>query len=219
MACLSCKKKKEAAAKAMLQNSVNLVSEGSNEPLLQLYNSGDFEFVRYMGPSYNHIVAPVTRAVIAYGLKDYGMARKGNILLVHKDDIKAKPHIFVKLKEGSPVHKTQLARIGYTGKTSKPESVKTVKTIEKTYDEPTVVEKTKNESIENSEKTNEVTSTIDDVDNSLPIINKSNAITLDEYAEQYGYTHRLQVLALVKSGKLKSFKNDEDKTLVYTVDD
>lgn len=51
------------------------------------------------------------------------------------------------------------------------------------------------------------------------LLSKADALPLKEFQETYGYTHHMQVLSKVKSGELKSFKDEDDKTFVYHYDE
>ena len=48
---------------------------------------------------------------------------------------------------------------------------------------------------------------------------RSEAMTPKDFAEAYGYTHYLQVVAKVKSGELLSYRDEHDKMFVYHMED
>lgn len=49
-------------------------------------------------------------------------------------------------------------------------------------------------------------------------LSKADALPLKEFQQQYGFTHHMQVLAKVRSGELKSFKDADDNTMIYHFD-
>ena len=69
-------------------------------------------------------------------------------------------------------------------------------------------------------KTTEVTNPKDDInDAGGRVLSKAEALPLKEFQDTYGYSHHMQVLSKVKSGELKSFKDEDDKTFIYHYDE
>lgn len=221
MACMSCQKKAAAIAanKNVIAKAESKGLEAEYNVLQTLYDTGEFDFVRYMGPAYTHLVSPRTNSIVKFNLANYGQGRKGDVLLVHNDDIKASPTIFVKLPKNSPIYKKYLRRIDREKNLNEVEEKAEAKTKKaakiETVKEDIVIKPIVNETtIEVKEVVKE------EVQHLNNIVKRSEALTTTAYAEKFGYTHHLQVLALVKSGQLKSYKNEEDdKTYVYSVED
>lgn len=217
MACGSCGRKSEA-------NRVSIATASSAAPsrYQELYDSGDFEVVRYVGPGYTHTIAPVTRAIVKHGMTTYGYGKSGVYFLAHVDDIKAAPNRFVKV-EGSEL-KTALENLGLEAKRQKVNHVETNAEIVNTLlgmmravDEVTEEAKSAEDINENPSQSDKLDEPVKD-EGKLPLLRATEALPIAEFTQLYGFTHHLQVLAKVRSDELKSYKDEEGKLYVYHLD-
>lgn len=179
----------------------------------KLYDSGNYKLVRYNGRTFTTTIGSPTGVIAKDGLKNYGRAQAGDILLVHTDDIKKTPQVFTLLQKGTEPYNVGLKKYELTDSAPKAVSKKTATVAEvKATVEPTVevvtIEEKKIEKINEEELK----------DTGGRLLSKDEALPLKEFQEKYGFTHHMQVLAKVKSGELKSYKDNEDKTFIYHYD-
>ena len=202
MACRSCGKNKTA------NKSTTIIETQS---LQSLYDSGNYDVVQYQGRTYTHNIGSPTGVIAQDGLSIYGRGQSGAYLLVHKQDIEKAPNIFVRLS-GEALAKAQKS-LNLTNptvaKVSATKSIKEVKEIEAIVS-----------------KQSEIDADIKEVEAIArekvaegKVIKRSEALSLKDYAEEFGYTHHLQVLAKVKSGELLSYEDENGKPMVYHVED
>lgn len=198
----------------------------------ELFDSGRYRVVRYNGANYTHFIGSPTGVIVADNLTSYGRAKDGNYLLVHVDDIKKTPNTFVVVSgdelekamaelELKPVVESTATVVANTPVT---QSAKVVS------DETTAVQPKSTEvddEIEKAiEKTEEVDEAIKEVEEIArvnlaegKVLTRSEALSPKDFAEQYGYTHHLQVMAKVRSGELLSYEDETGKKFVYHVED
>jgi len=179
----------------------------------KLYDSGNYKLVRYNGRTFTTTIGSPTGVIAKDGLKNYGRAQAGDILLVHTDDIKKTPQVFTLLQKDTEPYNVGLKKYELTDSAPKAVSKKTATVAEvKATVEPTVevvtIEEKKIEKINEEELK----------DTGGRLLSKDEALPLKEFQEKYGFTHHMQVLAKVKSGELKSYKDNEDKTFIYHYD-
>lgn len=208
MACRSCGQKR---SNVVIMNAVEKAPQ-------ELYDTGDFLVVKFNGPNSVHYIGSPTGVITKYNLQNYGRGKRGQFLLVHRDDIVAKPSLFVKLSDDVLTAAENLLGL------QQPQTI----TVE-----PTVVVPEKEQEIvadvdtEAQAIVSEIAATAIKEAEEIArangaegrIIKRSEAIPLKEFAEEFGFTHHLQVLAKVKSGELLSFKNESDAILVYHIED
>lgn len=192
MACSSCKNRRRA------NNTTQFQEKETNS----LYETGEFQFVRYNGPSYTHNIGSRTGIIRNFGMTDYGRGKKGVVILVHNSDIRASKETFEVLRE-EELSKV-LEELNLVRKTVAKENVTSEK--KEITKESDVKEETKTEATAEKEEKRE---------EKRDGLTKAQAVKLTEYAEQNGYTHYLQVVAKVKAGELFSYKDEDGSTMIY----
>lgn len=217
MACSSCQKRQEQIAQQ---------KQMENKSLQQLFDTGEFEVVKYVdfGTSTRIIGLPTT-AAMRYGKQSYGNAKPGTFLLVHKDDIKAAPQKFVVITNQS-VYQSALESLGL----QKPQQFLRENVIQAPTNIVVIDEKAALNELLNETFEEEVPEVI--LVESAPVIEqegivlagnslyvrlkRSEAMPLAQFRDTYGFTHHIAVMARVRTGELKSFK---DGTITYIYHD
>lgn len=209
MACRSCGQTKKQGVMQMQGNTVPNQQEK--------YESGDWVLVQYKGPNQTHNIGSLTGVITKYDMTVYGRGRNGDFFLVHKDDLNHKDSKFIavpanKVKTVEKILK--LSSIEVKSKVIEPSKAKVEEAIaEIVEEEPTEQEKKVEEAVD------EIQDIARQVVSEGKILKRSEALSPTEFAEVYGYTHRLQVVAKVRSGELLSYKDANDKMFVYHVED
>lgn len=189
----------------------------------KLYDSGNYKLVRYTGRNFTTTIGSPTGVIVKDGLKNYGRGKTGDILLVHNDDIKKAPTIFAVLQKGTEGYEEGIRKYELTEPapkvkaTAKSEAVKPEMDSYKQHEvvtEKTVIEH--NEVAPEQEFTKIDPEEMKDTGGRL--LSKDEALPLKEFQEKYGFSHHIQVMTKVKSGELKSFKDEDDKTFIYHFD-
>ncbi len=194
-----------------------------NTNLQEQYDSGNFVLAKYVGPSQTHNIGSPSGVIAQFGMGIYGRGRNGDIFLVHKDDAAAKYGKFTVLSGGT---------IGVAEKMLglKPKAIEGAEVaVVTTPEAPVVVAAVEPivELVENPvEEAALLTEALDELvavantngTNDSPL-KRSEALIMKEFVPRFGFTHQLQVMAKIKSGELKSYKNEEGKTMVYHVED
>jgi hypothetical protein len=220
--CITCKK---STAKPM-KLQISPLSDDAQ----RFWDTGDFSFAIYRGGAYTHPVGSPTGILLnEYNYRNYAeRAKHGAILLVHNDDIEDRPDLFELVtkenNEDAFWNGVQTFMINTKFAMNVPaEPIEAVTEF---------VERPKKDTITLGDNNTELTSAIDDlekkeevnnlivdaVENDKPVLYPDTAMRISEYAEEYGYTHHLQVSAEVRKGNLKSLKRD-GKTYVYHLDE
>ena len=214
-----------------------------------LFDSGNYKLVRYTGRKFTATVGSPTGVIVQDGLRSYGRGKDGDYLLVHVKDIANAPTLFSVLAKDSTQYQEALVKYGLQEKNIMAKEVISVAAraaIQKAEDSVAEVSEgnakpaltdakvdvnPEKETAQKSNivavatedvtvKTTEVTNPKDEInDAGGRVLSKSEALPLKEFQETYGYTHHMQVLSKVKSGELKSFKDEDDKTFVYHYDE
>jgi len=214
-----------------------------------LFDSGNYKLVRYVGRNFTATVGSPTGAIVQDGLRSYGRGKNGDYLLVHIKDIQAAPTMFTVLSKGTVQYQEALVKYDLKEKTvmakeitsvaSKAAIARAESAVEvqpNPTDDKIQVNPTKEETVvENivpvakedvTIKTTEVTNpkekkpTQEELsDAGGRLLSKADALPLKEFQDTYGYTHHMQVLSKVKSGELKSYKDEDDKTFIYHYDE
>lgn len=219
--------------------------DASQEITMQsLFDSGDYKLVRYSGRSFTATVGSPTGVIVKDGLRSYGRGKDGDFLLVHVKDIESAPTLFSVLKKDSVQYQEALVKYGLQEKKVMAKEITSVASkaaIQRAEDaiqtdEPALVDSKVDVNPANEEpkvsnivpvapedvtvKTTEVTNPKDEInDAGGRVLSKAEALPLKDFQETYGYSHHMQVLSKVKSGELKSFKDDNDKTFIYHYDE
>lgn len=205
MACSSCSQNKGN------RNTLPLKAVNFQE----LFDSGEYNFVTLSVPgTHTRIVGSPTGIIRKDGLTNYGRAKHGSILLVHNDDI-VKNKSFQKISLSSPLYQKALDKYRVTGVAQQPkeETVPFAERKEKILEK---FNKTGEDVVETPVEPVTKTEILDnEVFNAL---RRSDALTLLEFRDTYGFTHHMAVLAKVRTGELKSFK-EGDTTYIYHVED
>lgn len=191
-----------------------------------LFDKG-YVLVRYEGRSYATTIGSPTGVIAQDGLKNYGRGQSGDLLLVHPDDVKHSPTIFTVISKSTPAYSEALKKYNLVEKGTKQAEAKAEKTEIKSVKATKVVD-----APEDKPKATVVPEIV--VEKPLPlkeadkaemqdtggkVLSRSEALPLKDFTEQYGFTHHMQVLTKIRSGELKSFKDENDKTLVYHFDE
>ena len=214
-----------------------------------LFDSGNYKLVRYVGRNFTATVGSPTGAIVQDGLRSYGRGKNGDYLLVHVKDIQAAPTMFTVLSKGTAQYQEALVKYDLKEKTVMAKEITSVASraaiaraesaVEvqpNPTDDKIQVNPTKEETVvENivpvakedvTVKTTEVTKPKEEKptkeelsDAGGRLLSKADALPLKEFQETYGYTHHMQVLSKVKSGELKSYKDEDDKTFIYHYDE
>ena len=66
--------------------------------LLEQQDKDEFIDVIYQGPEYLHYIGSPTGIITKYNLRNYGLARKGNVVKIHIDDFNKSPWLFTKVE-------------------------------------------------------------------------------------------------------------------------
>lgn len=212
---------------------------GNQEITMQsLFESGNYKLVRYVGRNFTATVGSPTGIIVKDGLKSYGRGKNGDYLLVHVKDIESAPTVFTVLSKDSTQYQEALEKYGLKEKTMAKEitSVAAEAAVSGSTPEPTLTDSKVDvnpakEEVEVSNvvavapedvtvPTTEVTNPKDEIDDAGGrVLSKAEALPLKEFQDAYGYSHHMQVLSKVKSGELKSFKDEDDKTFIYHYDE
>lgn len=67
-------------------HAVSSVQITTAEVMSQTLNGEDFILVEYLGPSYEHLIPSPTGIIAKFGLRNYGIGKRGAQVKVHKDD-------------------------------------------------------------------------------------------------------------------------------------
>ena len=191
-----------------------MTSEESSTVLQQRYESGDFVLAQYRGANQTHNIGSPSGAIVKYEMTIYGRGRNGDFFLVHKDDVVHKDSKFVAVPNETT--RTVEKILHLTPLTLK--KVETAQVKEAIKELTTETESTAFEKIE-AAAVAEIEDIARQVISEGKILKRSEAISPSAFAEMFGYTHYLQVVAKVKSGELLSYKNEKDKMFVYHVED
>lgn len=207
MACRSCGSKNNVEPRSF--------SDGSNA-MQDLFNSGNYIPVKFVGHNYTATIGSPTGVIVADGLKNYGRAANGDYILVHKTDVQAAPQKFVLLEKGSEGYNATLLKYGLTEVEAR--SVKAVKVEKPKVEEVKIVESVKPEVKDVKEVVKPATKEeLEDVGGEL--LSREQAIPMADFRDKYGYSHHMQVQAKIKSGELKSYRDEEEGiTYVYHYD-
>lgn len=215
MACSSCGNKGKG--------NVNQDRRQIGENLQELYDTGNFVFAKYIGPSQTHNIGSPTGVIVEYGMGVYGRGKNGDIFLVHKKDTDKKFGKFQVIEGGAvnvaaKMYGVMLTPVNVTpvvaAKTAAPvvESVEVESVLE-------LAENTIEESAKLTEAVNEIVAIAQENGTNDSPLKRSEAMLIKDFVPQFGYTHQLQVMAKIRVGELKSYKNDDGKTMVYHVED
>jgi len=226
--------------------SLDNLDENQEITMQSLFESGNYKLVRYSGRNFTATVGSPTGVIVKDGLKSYGRGKDGDYLLVHMKDIEAAPTLFAVLSKSSTQYQEALEKYGLKEKATMAKEITSVATkaaIQRAKDavtqsnlEPTLTDSKVDvnpakEEVEVSNtapvapedvtvKTIEVTNLKDDInDAGGRVLSKAEALPLKEFQDTYGYSHHMQVLSKVKSGELKSYKDEDDKTFIYHYDE
>lgn len=206
MACRSCGSKNNVEPRSF--------SDGSNA-MQDLFNSGNYIPVKFVGHNYTATIGSPTGVIVADGLKSYGRAANGDYILVHKTDVQAAPQKFVLLEKGSEGYNATLLKYGLTEVEAR--SVKVAKVEKVKIEEVKVVESVKPEeqAIVIDVKEVEKPATKEELEDAGgEVLSREQAIPMVDFRDKYGYSHHMQVQAKIKSGELKSYR-DEDEGITY----
>lgn len=177
----------------------------NGDSMQNLFDSGNYIPVRYNGGNYTHTIGSPTGVIVKDGLRSYGRGKYGDTFLVHKDDISAQPQTFTILAKDTQEYSDALTKFGV------------VKSQPKVVEKKTSAKKEVEEVIEQSPAEDVTNAPTGDTGGKL--LNKSEALLIGDFAHEYGFSHTLQVVGKIKSGELKSYKNDDGKTMVYHYDE
>ena len=216
MACSSCGGKGRNGGTVSERTSMN-------PNLQEQYDSGNWVLAKYMGPSQTHNIGSPSGVIAQFGMGIYGRGRNGDIFLVHKDDTQAKFGKFTVVSGGAVTAAEKMLGLTTPG-------AKKVAPVAAPIVAPTVVieiEPEVNDDVivpvsvtqmeqEALEEIREVAT--DNGTNDTPL-KRSEALPMKEFVPRFGYTHQLQVMAKVRSGELKTYKNEDGKSMIYHVED
>jgi hypothetical protein len=210
MACSSCGKKAKVSVDAtQVQTKQTLFDTGVFLPVV---------YTNY-GTS-TRVVGSPTGVITEFGLTSYGQAKPGDVLLVHKKDVEKTPQIFVLLQKSSNKYKDALKKFGIVENVVALEIGKAVVagiTQAFVVEEPVVeviTEAMLDEVVEPVVVMPSAAVTPSSDNATMKLLKRSEALAMPDFMEQYGYTHHLAVHAKIRSGELKSYKNDK-VTYVY----
>ena len=190
----------------------------------KLYDSGNYKLVRYTGRNFTTTIGSPTGVIVKDGLKNYGRGKTGDILLVHVDDIKKSPTMFSVLKKDTDAYQEGLRKYDITEPESKSKVAVTTKAEAVKPEQPVkkeVIVESEEVEVHKEVKPEQDFKKIDPEemkDTGGRLLSHDEALPLKDFQEKYGFTHHMQVLAKVKSGELKSYKDDDDKTFIYHFD-
>lgn len=192
----------------------------------KLYNTGNYKLVRYTGRNFTTTIGSPTGVIVKDGLKNYGRGKTGDILLVHVEDIKKSPAMFTVLKKDTDGYEEGLRKYDITEVEPKSTKEKAVAKAEAIKPETPVKKEVTVEEPEPVEVTKEVVPEQDFKkidpeefkDTGGRLLSKDEALPLKEFQDKYGFNHHIQVFAKIRSGELKSFKDEDDKTFIYHFD-
>jgi len=211
MACRSCGSKNNVEPRSF--------NDGSNT-MQDLFNSGNYIPVKFVGHNYTATIGSPTGVIVADGLKSYGRAANGDYILVHKTDVQAAPQKFVLLEKGSEGYNATLLKYGLTEVETR--TIKTVKVEKLKVEEVKEVESVKPEEQAEVSDAKEVKQSVnkeDLEDAGGEVLSREQAIPMADFRDKYGYSHHMQVQAKIKSGELKSYRDEEEGiTYVYHYD-
>ena len=211
MACRSCGGNKKTGVVQM--SSTALTNQQDK------YNSGDWFIAQYKGPNQMHNIGSLSGVLRQFDMTIYGRGRNGDYFLVHKDDLNHKNSLFVAVPEGQVKTVEKILQL----------QPKTIVTAEQTHSldilQKKVAELTTSAAAKTEEeiKVAEAVAEIQDIARLVvsegKALKRSEAMTPKDFAETYGYTHYLQVVAKTKSGELLSYRDEHDKLFVYHMED
>ncbi len=224
MACSSCGNKGKG--------NVNQDRRQTGENLQALYDTGNFVFAKYIGPSQTHNIGSPTGVIVEYGMGVYGRGKNGDIFLVHKKDADKKFGKFQVIEGGAINVAAKMYGVNITPVNLTPTTpvvaAKTVAPVEEAFVPKNIVESEAFEEVVSgaSTESDKLTEALDEIiavasesgTNDSPL-KRSEAMLIKDFVPQFGYTHQLQVMAKIRVGELKSYKNDDGKTMVYHVED
>lgn len=184
------------------------------------YNSGEFVLAQYKGPGQMHNIGSVSGILRQYNMTNYGRGRNGDFFLVHVDDMKHmnSPFIAVNEKNVKTVEKILQLQPKSTvkeGQNVSLDDVLNTQFVELSTPIMKVEEGTKDE----SEAIAEIQEIARVVTSEGKVLKRSEALSPKDFADMYGFSHYLQVVAKVKSGELLSYRDGNDKMYVYHVED
>lgn len=197
------------------------------EKIQEFYNSGKYKLVRYNGQNYTSNIGSPTGIIAQDSLHNYGRGKNGDFFLVHTADIAAAPTVFTILAEGSEAQRVAASKLGITLNEVKSvaKKVTQVEVKEETTTVTTQVELAGDEEFANEfeeepeeeEVVEEVQTTpqpVNDDSAGFKALTREQAIPMADFRDAYGFTHHMQVQAKIKSGELKSYR-DEDEGITY----
>ena len=182
------------------------------------YNPGDWFIAQSKGPNQMHNIGSLSGVLRQFDMTIYGRGRNGDYFLVHKDDLNHKNSLFVAVPEGQVKTVEKILQL----------QPKTIVTAEQTHSLDVLQEKvaeltTSAAKTEEEIKVEEAVTEIQDIARLVvsegKALKRSEAMTPKDFAETYGYTHYLQVVAKTKSGELLSYRDEHDKLFVYHMED
>lgn len=194
-----------------------------------MWNTNNFSVVQYNGQNYPRLLGSPTGIITQYGIRDYGRHKNGDYVIIHKDDIEAKPELFIVVQDEDIIAQVLLdymiepgyepiqVNLSFNTVSKEPEKIADVLELGD-------VELSSPELFDDEENDNEVeknnSSEQKEEDNGLPRLTRSEAMQLNEFTETYGYNHRLTVMAEVNRNEptLKAFKKGK-KTYIYHDED
>ena len=216
MACRSCGSKNNVEPRSF--------NDGSNT-MQDLFNSGNYIPVKFVGHNYTATIGSPTGVIVADGLKSYGRAANGDYILVHKTDVQAAPQKFVLLEKNSEGYNATLLKYGIVEQVVR--AVKPLKSEKPKLEEVKVVDSVFIPSnVPNDEaevldvKEVEKPATKEELEDAGgEVLSREQAIPMADFRDKYGYSHHMQVQAKIKSGELKSYRDEEEGiTYVYHYD-
>jgi len=171
----------------------------------ELLFSGNYQLVTYTGGGYPHPVGSPTGVIVADGLSVYGISQKGKYLLVHINDIAARPDLFtvIDVTDSIYVDAAKALNVDLDYQPIVPVA-QIIPTFTHVDDGSLIILEPEDETEEfiHTDKV-EVNGIVGD------IIKKEDAMLLTDFRDKFGYTHHLQVMAEIKSGQLKSEKRNK----------
>lgn len=213
MACSRCNQKNKGVVNS------DTGQKGMN--LQELYDSGQFVFAKYLGPSQVHNIGSPTGVIVQFNMGIYGRGKNGDIFLVHKDDANSKFGKFLTLEGGVAITAAKLLNIVTNG-TAKVAAAPAVIATSANAEKEAIIELVQNTDTDVAKLTEALNELIvvanDNGTNDAPL-KRSEALVIKEFVTRFGFTHQLQVMTKVRSGELKSYKNEDGKTMVYHVED
>lgn len=183
------------------------------------YDSGDWFIAQYRGPGQMHNIGSLSGVLKQFNMTVYGRGRNGDYFLVHKDDLNHKNSLFLAVPENQTKTVEKILQLQPKSST-KAEKTVSLNILQEKLDEliTPVVQQTERE-IEVEKAVEEIQDVARLVVSEGKALKRSEAMTPKDFAEAYGYTHYLQVVAKVKSGELLSYRDEHDKMFVYHMED